>query len=256
MKILRELIWLCYVLQLDLLCLTIYTIAESIFLDKPQCYRDALSQKMIYFVNSGYYQDANIIYKQVTCYPGVDNRFCTNFEENHIESCITSNGYEFPNNVHQPNNTFFIRCRLDTKTSPHLARVMKAKAFRNNKLIAESKMKTVDESSSCYCNWTSISPEISLGPVLESPAAEKIEVKLGFKSIYAFNLKLTIYLIATSIKKQVCQKETEQYISGNKIIICILDKLVECKKYKLNIKIHCVTCRKEAYNFNKTLPMY
>lgn len=253
MKILRELIWLCYVLQLDLLCLTIYTIAESIFLDKPQCYRDALSQKMIYFVNSSYYQDANITYKQVTCYSRPGNNFCNNFEENHIESCITSNGSEFPNNVNQPNNTFFIRCRLVTKTSPY---VMKAKAFRNNKSIAESEEKVADESSSCYCNWTSISPEISFAPIVESPVTEKIEVKLGFKSIYAFNLNITIYLIATSIKKQVCQKETEQYISGNKIIICILDKLVECKNYKLNIKIHCETCHNEIYNFNKTLPMH
>lgn len=255
MKMLRGHIWLCYVLQLDLLCLTIYIIAESIFVDKPRCYRNALSQKMIYFVNSSYYQDANITYKQVTCYSRPGNNFCNNFEENHIESCITSNGYEFPNNVNQPNNTFFIRCRLDTKTSPYDSHVMKAKAFRNNKSIAESEKKIVDKSSSCYCNWTSISPEISFAPIVESPVTEKIEVKLGFKSIYAFNLKITIYLIATSIKKQVCQKETEQYISGNKIIKCILDNLVECKNYKLNIKIHCETCHNETYNFNKTLPM-
>ena len=255
MKILRELIWLCYMLQLDLLCLTIYTIAESIFLGKPQCYRNALSQKMIYFVNSSYYQDASITYKQVTCYSRSGNSYCKNFEENHIESCITSNGYEFPNNVNQPNNTFFILCRLDTETSTYDPHEMQAKAFRNNESIAESEKKIADETSSCYCNWTSISPEISFAPIVESPVTEKIEVKLDFKSTYAFNLKITIYLIATSIKKQVCQKETEQYISGNKIIKCILDKLVECKNYKLNIKMHSATCHSETYNFNKTLPM-
>ena len=255
MKMLRKLIWLCYVLQVDFLRSTIYVVAESIFMNETQCYREALSQEMIYFVNNSYYQDASITYKQVTCYSRVGNNYCINFEENHTESCITSNGYQFPNNVNQPNNTFFIRCRLDTKTSPYISHVMKAKAFRNNELIGESEPKTVGDTSTCYCNWNSITPEASFAPIVESPVTEKFEVKLGFKSIYAFNLKIEIYLIATSIKMQICQKETKQYISGNKTIKCILDNLVECENYVLSFKIHSETCHNEIYKFNKTLLM-
>lgn len=255
MKMLRKLIWLCYVLQVDFLRSTIYVVAESIFMNETQCYREALSQVMIYFVNSSYYQDASITYKQVTCYSRVGNIYCINFEENHTESCITSNGYEFPNDVNQPNNTFFIRCRLDTKTSPYTVHEMKAKAFRNNELIGESEPKTVDETSICYCNWTSITPEVSFAPIVESPVTKKFEVKLGFKFIYAFNLKIEIYLIATSIKMQICQKETKQYILGNKTIKCILDNLVECENYALSFKMHSATCHNEIYKFNKTLLM-
>ena len=256
MKMLRKLIWLCYVLQVDFLRSTIYVVAESIFMNKAQCYREALSQEIIYFVNNSYYQDASITYKQVTCYSREGNNFCINFEENHIESCITSNGYEFPNNVNQPNNTFFIRCRLDTKTSSYISHVMKVKAFRNNELIGESsKSETVDVTSICYCNWTSITPEVSFAPIVESPVTEKFEMKLSFKSIYAFNLKIEIYLIATSIKIQICQKETKQYISGNKTIKCILDNLVECENYALSFKLHSATCHNEIYKFKKTLQM-
>ena len=55
MKILRKILWLCYVLQVDLLRSTIYAVGKSIFIDKAQCCREALSQEMIYFVNNSYY---------------------------------------------------------------------------------------------------------------------------------------------------------------------------------------------------------
>ena len=229
--------------------------SESVFSDSdPYCYRKALSQETIYFVNSSYHHRKDITYKQVICNPTIKNQFCITFEVAHTSSCKYSNETTPFNNLKNEKKIFFIRCSLFEEFSRrYLKYDVRARAFRNSSIIDESHDKTISVMSLCFCNWTDIMPKMSfISSVVESSTVQNVTLKLDFKLTNGFNLKLKLFLKNGSSQKAICKRDTTNIISRSKTILCHVTNLKKCEDYSVVLNLTSEICYHE---FTKKIPI-
>lgn len=248
-----------YILRYPVLIVNItfsvkHCITGSVFVDKPLCYRQAFSEEVITFVNKSFHQTQDILFKQVTCYSKSQNTFCTNFEENYTAACTVSNLNETLRNSTPTNhrnithvcvifrwtNAFPLRCPLVAKNQQNI--VVKAQAFRNHSLIGESSsISLLPATSTCYCNWSDLVPKVTFIPTpIVLPRNKKVTAKLIFKMASHFTLKLAAYLVGSSTRKTISDKQT---LSGNGTITFNLDHLIGCNEHSFVVNLssqHCI----------------
>ena len=228
--------------------------SESIFLGDPYCYRQALSQEAIYFVNDSYHHRKDITYKQVTCHSTRKNQFCIDFEVVHSSSCKYSDHITSLNDFKNQKKSFFIRCPLFAEFSRKYFKYnIRARAFRNSSIIDESYQKVISVMSLCYCNWTDIMPKTSfISRVAEPSTVENVTLKLDFKHTDNFNLKLKLFLKNDSSQKAICEKDTTRIIWRSKTILCHVPNLEGCEAYSIVLNLTSEICYHE---FTKKIPI-
>ena len=228
--------------------------SESVFLGVPYCYRQALSQEAIYFVNNSYHHRKDITYKQVTCHPTLKNNFCVDFEVVHTSSCKYSNEVTSFNDLKNQKKSFFISCPLFSEFSRKYYKYdVRARAFRNSSIIDESPQKIISVMSHCLCNWTDIMPKMSLiSSVVESTIVQNVTLKLDFKLTNNYNLKLKLFLKNDSSRKAICERDTTRIISRSKTILCHLPNLEGCEAYSVVLNLTSEICYHE---FTKRIPI-
>ena len=228
--------------------------SESVFVGVPYCYRQALSQEAIYFVNNSYHHRKDITYKQVTCQSTLKNNFCIDFEVVHTSSCKYPNEATSFNDLKNQNKSFSIRCPLFSEFSrKYYKYIIRARAFRNSSIIDESHQKIISVMSQCLCNWTDIMPKMSfISSVIESSIVQNVTLKLDFKITNNFNLKLKLFLKNDSSQKAICERDTPWIISRSKTVLCHLPNLEGCETYSVVLNLTSEICYHE---FTKKIPI-
>ena len=240
-------------LILNLLCLVKYRIFGSIFVDKPQCYRHAFSEEVVYFVNKSYISDSSITYKQIICYPEQRNGFCVpKFEKSETTTCESSSANKTSGNLDHPINTFLIRCPFVLK---YFGNFVISEAFKNDSLIAKSNSKLVSITGTCNCNWSDILPTVNFLPrQVLLPTTESISLKIDFKIADKFNINVKYFLATNFTQKRICKKDFDRYISENKTVVCTVDDLIGCNETSIVLRLHSRVCKRENYEYSVPIP--
>ena len=240
-------------LILNLLCLVKYRIAGSIFVDKPQCYRHAFSEEVVYFVNKSYINDSSITYKQIICYPEQRNGFCyPKFEKNETTTCESSSANKTSGNLDHPFNTFLIRCPLVLK---YFGNFVISEAFKNDSLIAKSNSKLISITGTCNCNWSDILPTVNFLPrQVLLPTTESISLKIDFKIANQFHINVKYFLATNFTQKRICKEDFDGYISKNKTVVCTVDDLIGCNETSIVLKLRSRICEQENYEYSIPIP--
>ena len=240
-------------LILNLLCFVKYRIFGSIFVDKPQCYRHAFSEEVVYFVNKSYINDSSITYKQIICYPGPRNVFCNpKFEKNETTTCESTSANKTSGNLDHPINTFLIRCPLVSKNFRNL---VKSEAFKNDSLIGKSKSKPVTIRGTCNCNWSDILPTVNFLPrQVLLPTTESISLKIDFKIANQFLINVKYFLATNFTQKRICKEDFDGYISKNKTVVCTVDDLIGCNETSIVLRLRSGICEQENYEYSIPIP--
>ena len=240
-------------LILNLLCLVKYRIAGSIFVDKPQCYRHAFSEEVVYFVNKSYINDSSITYKQITCYPEQRNGFCVpKFEKSETTTCESSSANKTSGNLDHPFNTFLIRCPLVLK---YFGNFVISEAFKNDSLIAKSNSKLISITGTCNCNWSDILPTVNFLPrQVLLPTTESISLKIDFKIANQFHINVKYFLATNFTQKRICKEDFDGYISKNKTVVCTVDDLIGCNETSIVLRLRSRICERENYEYSIPIP--
>lgn len=244
------------VLILNLLCLVKYRIVGSIFADEPQCYRQAFSEEVVYFVNKSYINDPNITYKQIICYAEQRNGFCDkNFDKNQTTTCESSSANKTFENLNQPSNTFLIRCSLVINHYDNI--VVRSEAFKNDSLIGKSDSKYVSPSGFCNCNWSDILPTVNFIPrQVLLPTKKSISLKIDFKIARQFNINVKYFLATNFTQKPICKEDFDRFISKSKTVVCtvIVHNFIVCNETSIVLKLRSRICKQENYQYSTPIP--
>ena len=245
------------VLILNFLCLVKYRVVGSIFANKPQCYRQAFSEEVVYFVNKSYINDPNIRYKQIICYPEQRNWFCDlNFDRNETTTCESSSANETFGNLDHPSNTFLIRCSLVINYYDGI--VVRSEAFKNDSLIGKSDSKYVSFSGTCNCNWSDILPTVNFIPrhvlLPTTEPTEPISLKIDFKIASKFNINVKYFLATNFTQKPICKKDFDRFIRENKTVVCTVDNSIGCNETSIVLKLRSQICEQENYEYSTPIP--
>ena len=253
MDVFRNYFFTYQALILSLLCLVKYRTVRSIFVDQPQCYRQAFSEEVVYFVNKSYINDTSIRYKQIICYPEERNWFChLKFDENETTTCESSSANKTFGNLDHPSNAFSIHCHL-IKYYNNV--VVKSEAFKNDSLIGKSESKTVSLTETCNCNWSDILPTVNFLPrKVLLPTSEPISLKIDFKIASQFNMNVKYFLATNFSQKPICKGDFDRYISKNKTVVCTVDHLIGCNETSIVLKLRSRICEQENYEYFTSIP--
>ena len=221
---------------------------NSIFINNPECYRQAFLEEVFYPVNKTYIHLEHIKYIQVICYPQLENMFCNKFEIHESIRCRIASVPDISK------NSVSLRCPLRTKNFTDM-KVVKARAFKDNLLIDESQPKLMSLWSVCYCNWDDIRPKMSfVFSRAQFTQREKVFLKLDFKTTYQFNLRIETYLVTKYRQISICKKEIPKSVSKNITVVCNLEQHLDCKNYSVLLRMNSFLCRNQTYELTRVIP--